>query len=135
MDTLAVIVYDTMWNSTALMAEIIANGVVSEKAQVKVMPLFSNNRSDIATELLDAGALIVGSPTLNQQMFPTLADTFCYLKGLKRKNLIGQAFGSYGWGEEAIKLIQNELTQMNVSLISNAVNAKYVPDENSLFKC
>jgi flavorubredoxin len=132
----AVIVYDTMWNSTALMAAAIADGVVSEKSvQVKVMPLASSYRSDIVTELLDAGALIVGSPTLNQQMFPTLADIFCYLKGLKRKNLIGQAFGSYGWGGEAIKLIQNELVQMGVNLVADAVSVKYVPDRDILTKC
>ena len=131
----AVIVYDTMWNSTALMAKAIADGIVGEKAQVKVMPRSGNSRSDIATELLDAGALIIGSPTLNQQMFPTIADTLCYLKGLKRKNLIGQAFGSYGWGGEAIKIIQSELVQLGINLVADAVNAKYVPRPDALVKC
>jgi flavorubredoxin len=131
----AVIVYDTMWHSTALMASAIADGVIGENVNVKVMPLSGSNRSDIATELLEAGALIVGSPTLNQQMFPTIADTLCYLKGLKRKNLIGQAFGSYGWGGEAIKLIQSELTQMGVNLVADAVNVKYVPRPDALAKC
>lgn len=132
----AVIVYDTMWQSTALMASTIADGIITnENAQVKVMPLSGSNRSDIAVELLEAGALIVGSPTINQQMFPTIADVLCYLKGLKRKNLIGQVFGSYGWAGEATKLIQEELKQMHIELISEAVTAKYVPTTDVLAKC
>ena len=70
----AVVVYDSMWDSTDVMARAIAEGLIHSGASVKVMPLSGSHRSDIATELLEAGALIVGSPTLNNQMFPTVAD-------------------------------------------------------------
>ncbi len=131
----AVIFYDTMWNSTTTMADAIADGVISEGVKAVVMPLRASNRSDIALEILEAGALIAGSPTINQQMFPTLADIFCYLRGLKRQNLIGQAFGSFGWAGEATKLIQQELTNMNVELVADPVAIQYVPTSDDLTKC
>jgi flavorubredoxin len=57
------------------------------------------------TEVLDARAVIVGSPTLNNNLFPTVSDFLTYMKGLKPHNKIGAAFGSYGWSGEAVKQI------------------------------
>ena len=51
----------------------------------------------------------VGSPTLNNQLFPTVSDFLAYMKGLKPNNKIGAAFGSYGWSGESVKLITKEL--------------------------
>ena len=130
-----VICYDTMWNSTAQMANSFADGVMAENVLVKVLALATAHRSDIATELLDAGALLVGSPTINNQMFPTVADTLCYLKGLKLQNLIGQVFGSYGWSGESIKFLQKEFQEMKIKLFADATKVKYVPDKACLADC
>ncbi|MCK4608185.1 MAG: flavodoxin domain-containing protein [Gammaproteobacteria bacterium] len=131
----AVIAYDTMWQSTAKMAHSIADGLLAENIEVKVMPLSGSHRSDIIAELLEAGAFIVGSPTINQQLFPTVAAMLCYFKGLKPQNLIGQVFGSYGWGAEAIKLLQDELKTMQIELVENPVSVKYVPTAEVLTNC
>ena len=130
-----VIVYDTMWHSTALMAKAIAEGAASAKVDVKVLPLASVHRSDVATEILTAKALLLGSPTINQQMFPSMADALCYLKGLKPKKLLGQAFGSYGWSGDAVVLLQKELQTMQINLVGNAITVKYVPTVADLAKC
>ena len=130
-----VIVYDTMWKSTAAMAHSIADGAMTKGVAVEVLTLSGTHRSDIATEVLTAGALVIGSPTLNGSMFPTVADTLCYIKGLRPVNLVGQTFGSYGWGGEATKEITEILTKMHVKLIGAPITAKYVPDEAELFKC
>jgi flavorubredoxin len=124
-----------MWNSTAMMAEAIVDGLVSGGAAVKVMPLKSFHRSDIATEILDAGAIIVGSPTLNNGIFPTLADTMTYLKGLKPKGLKGAAFGSFGWSGEATAVLTTMLTEMGVEMIADPLKIKYVPDAADLTLC
>lgn len=124
-----------MWKSTAKMAKSIADGVMAENSPVKIMPLSVFHRSDIANELLEAGALIIGSPTINNQIFPTLADTICYLKGLKRQNLIGQTFGSYGWSGESIKILQDELINIKVKLCGDPIKIKYVPTNDDLAEC
>jgi flavorubredoxin len=131
----AVIVYDTMWQSTAVMARVISEGLASAGSSAKVMPLGSSHRSDVATEILDAGALVVGSPTLNNTIFPTVADVLTYLKGLKPRNLIGAVFGSYGWSGEAVKQLQETLREMKVDLVADGLSVRYVPDEDALSKC
>jgi flavorubredoxin len=127
----AVVVFDTMWGSTDKLARAAAEGLIAAGVETLVMPLRGNHRSDVATELLEAGALLVGSPTLNKQLFPTVADVLSYLKGLRRKNLVGAAFGSYGWGGESIKLVQDALTEMGVAT-AEPLKCQYVPDSAAL---
>ncbi len=131
----AVIVYDTMWGSTAKMANAIADGVASTGIEIKIIPLASSDRSEVATEMLEAGAFIVGSPTINNQIFPSLADVLTYLKGLRPHNLIGAAFGSYGWSGESVKQVNQYLTDMNVELVSDGIKNQYVPREDKLKEC
>jgi flavorubredoxin len=131
----AVVVFDTMWYSTAKMAEAIAEGLLAGGAQPKIMPLKANHRSNVATEILDAGAVVVGSPTLNNNMYPTVADLLVYLKGLKPKNLVGAAFGSYGWSGEAVGQVRGMLEEMKIDLVDEGLRIKFVPDGASLSKC
>jgi len=131
----AVVIYDTMWHSTETMAEAIVSGLASEGVPAKPIHIRSSHRSDIITEILDAKAVIIGSPTLNNQMFPTVADTLTYIKGLKPKNKIGAAFGSYGWSGEAVKLINKELEAMKFEVIDSGVKLQYVPDKDGIKAC
>jgi flavorubredoxin len=131
----AVVIFDTMWGSTASMASAVADGVSDSGSDVKILPLNASHRSDIAAELLSSGAMAVGSPTLNNNIFPTLADTLVYLKGLKPKNKIGAVFGSYGWSGESTKYLSQILEDMKVEIVGDAVKARYVPDTGTLFQC
>lgn len=130
----AIIVYDTMWHSTAKMAQAICDGLHDGGAPVAMFPMSGSHRSDVATALLDAGALLVGSPTLNNNIFPTVADVLTYVKGLRPQGLIGATFGSYGWGGEAVGQLNDILTAMKVDLVGE-VKAKYVPDAQALAQC
>jgi flavorubredoxin len=132
----AVIAYDTMWHSTEKMAEAIAAGLNGMGIYAMPMHLRTHNRSDIITEVFDAGAVIVGSPTLNNGVFPTVSDFLTYMKGLKPKNKIGAAFGSYGWSGESVKIIHRELEEMKFNMIENAdLSIKFVPDAQDIKVC
>ena len=130
----AVIVYDTMWKSTETMARAVYSGLQREGISIKFMSLNDNHRSDIITEIIDAKAILIGSPTLNNGVLPRVADFLTYLKGLKPRNKIGAAFGSYGWSGEAVKIINTALEEMKVELVSPGVRHKYVPSHDSLME-
>ncbi|MCP4747468.1 MAG: FprA family A-type flavoprotein [Desulfobacteraceae bacterium] len=127
----AVLVYDTMWHSTEKMANAIASGLAAEGIDVRPMYLRKWHRSDIMTEVLDAKAVIIGSPTLNNSLFPTVSDIITYMKGLKPQNKIGAAFGSYGWSGEAVKQITKELQEMKFEIIE-PIRKQYIPDKKGL---
>ena len=129
------IVYDTMWKNTERMASAIAEGLENQGISVKLMSMSGNHRSDVAYELLDAGALFVGSPTLNNNIFPTVADVLTYLKGLKPRNLVGAAFGSYGWSGESVRQVEDILREMKVDLLSGGITCRNAPDSDTIDKC
>lgn len=131
----ALVIYDTMWQSTRYMAEAIAQGIWQKGVEVKVMHLREWHRSDIITEVLDAKGVVVGSPTLNNGLFPTVADFLTYMKGLRPQNKIGAAFGSYGWSGEAANLIYKELEAMKFKMVGEPFKIQYVPDQESLNRC
>jgi len=131
----AVVVYDTMWHSTEAMAETIASALIEEGVNAKPMHLRNCHRSDIITEVLDAGAILVGSPTLNNNIFPTVADFLTYMKGLKPQNKISAPFGSYGWSGESVKLITKELEEMKFDIVDPGVRLQYRPDAEGLAAC
>jgi flavorubredoxin len=131
----AIIVYDTMWHSTEIMADAIASGIADTGVKVRPMKLREWHRSDIMTEVLDAKAVIVGSPTLNNGLFPTVSDFMTYMKGLKPLNKIGAAFGSYGWSGESAKLIQKELESMKFDMKEPELRIQYIPDPAGIEKC
>jgi flavorubredoxin len=131
----AVVIYDTMWHSTEAMAHALCEGLISEGVDVTPMHLRRWHRSEVMTEVLDAGAVIVGSPTLNNGVFPTVMDMLTYMKGLKPMNKIAAAFGSYGWSGEAVKYLNEALVSMNMTLVDEGVRLPYVPDEEGLEAC
>ena len=131
----AVVVYGTMWHSTEKMALAIAEGLLSNRIQVKMMSMAECHRSDVVYEILDAGALLVGSSTLNNHMLPQIADILTYLKGLKPQNLMGTAFGSYGWSGEATRQIQDMLAEFKVAPVGEPIRVKNVPDPHVLAQC
>jgi flavorubredoxin len=131
----AVIIYDTMWHSTEEMALAIAGGIREAGIQVLPMKLRDWHRSDIMTEVLDAGAVVVGSPTLNNGLFPTVSDMLTYMKGLKPQNKLAAAFGSYGWSGESVKLINQEFEAMKLTPIDEGLKVQYVPTKEHLAAC
>ncbi|MCP4118688.1 MAG: FprA family A-type flavoprotein [Desulfobacteraceae bacterium] len=134
-DKKALIVFDTMWKSTAAMAKEIARGVESQGVKVRVMNTRKCHRSDIMTEMLDAKALVVGSPTLNNGIFPVVADVLTYIKGLRPKNRLAAAFGSFGWSGEAVKILNKEFEAMNLEVVDPGLAVKYVPEPKDLAQC
>jgi flavorubredoxin len=131
----AVVVYGTMWHSTEKMARAISESLAQEGIKVKLLSMNETHRSEVVYEVLEAGALIVGSPTLNNNILPQMADVMTYLKGLKPANLIGAAFGSYGWSGESVKHLEAMLKEMKVEIAAEAVSVKNVPDSGVLEKC
>jgi len=131
----ALVIYDSMWRSTAKMAQAIGGAIAREGVSVRMFDLAVNHRSDIMTEVLEARALVFGSPTLNNGMLPRMADFLCYLKGLRPKGKVGAAFGSFGWSGEAVKHMNNAMGEMEIELVDDGLKVKNVPTEEDFVKC
>ena len=130
----AVIVYDTMWGSTEKVANALFGGLASEGVEVKIHKLGSSHNSDVIADILEAKAVLVGTPTLNNGLFPTVASFLSYMKGLKPKNKIGAVFGSFGWGGGAKRAAEEEMKAAGIDLVESELDFKFRPTEEELEK-
>jgi flavorubredoxin len=128
----ALIVYDTMWGATKEIALKLRAGLEDAGIPVTIRFLQTSHISDIMTDVLTAKAILIGTPTLNNGMLPTVAAFLTYLKGLKPKKRIGFAFGSYGWGGQGAKEVKAAMESMGWQVPLDIANIQYTPDEGEL---
>jgi len=131
----AVVIYDTMWNGTARMAEAIGEGIEAEGVQFKIYHAGISDRNDVLTEIFKAKAVVLGSPTFNQGVLPTIAPIMEDLRGLKFQNKIGAAFSSFGWSGEGLGIIEEHLNRCKIPLVTPGVKAKWQPGSEDLDRC
>ena len=128
------IVYDTMWNSTRLMAEAIARGIKAQApaTTVKIFNAAKEDKNDILTEVFRSKAVLVGSPTINYGYSYAVAGILEMLKGMRLKKKKAAAFGSYGWSGEGAKLISAALTEAGFEVADEGCRTLWVPYEKAL---
>jgi flavorubredoxin len=131
----AVIIYDSMWDGTRHMAEAVGEGLAAAGIPYHIFYIATADRNDVITEIFKAKAIIVGAPTFNQGLLPTIAPVLEDLKGLKFRNKIGAAFGSYGWSGESVKIIEDHLALSKIPVIAPGVLAKWQPKPEDLVRC
>ncbi len=128
----AVILYDTMWNGTRRLGEAIGDGLADVGVDYKMLHTAVTDRNDVLVEVFKARTIIVGSPTLNNGLLPTIMPLLHDLKGLRFKNKLGAAFGSYGWSGESVKIIEEHLAECKIPLVREGVRCKWQPTADDL---
>ncbi|MEZ5334576.1 MAG: FprA family A-type flavoprotein [Methanolobus sp.] len=129
------VIYDTMWGSTEKMAMEIVEGARSSGVEVRLRHLRKNDWSLTMKELMDASIVAIGSPTMNNGMFFTLAGFLNYMKGLRPKGKKYFLFGSYGWGGGAVKGMEKELESGRFELAMESLQIKFRPYEEDKKTC
>ncbi len=134
-DGSVVIVYDTMWKATEKMGQAIAEGLEKEGVKYKFFNMAVCDRNDVLTEIFKTKGIIIGSPALNSGLLPTIKPILEDLKGLKFKNKVGAAFGSFGWSGENVKLIEETLVKAKIQILQEGIKFKWQPSKEELEKC
>lgn len=130
----AIVVYDSMWGNTEVMARAIMEAFMEKNIDVRLYNINETEDSDIITEVADAKYIAVGSSTLNNNMLPSIAGFLYYLKGLAPVDLKYIAFGSYGWGGQSIKQVADFLDALNYKPLIDPVRMLYNPQDEGLTK-
>ncbi|OPZ86297.1 MAG: Nitric oxide reductase [bacterium ADurb.Bin429] len=131
----AVVVYDTMWQATRRMAEAIGEGLLESGVNFTLQNLAVTDRNDVLAEIFRVRLLVVGSPTMNRGILPSLSPLLTDLKGLRFKHKLGAAFGSYGWHAESVTQIEAHLSQCGISVIQPGITCQWQPSDDDLTRC
>jgi flavorubredoxin len=129
------VIYDTMWESTAAMAQAILDGASLPGVTTRLIHIRRSNLTRIAAEVLDAAAVAFGSSTLNRGMMPMAAAALSYLEGLRPQNKVAVAFGSYGWGRGGPEAVDKSLRAMQWEVLREPLRARYRPTAETLEEC
>ncbi len=129
----AVIVYDSMWGATAALAEAAMAEFQDAGIPVTKHCLAVENVSEVIVDFLDAKYVLIGNPTLNNQLFPRVAGFLAYMKGLNPRNKTALAFGSYGWRPGVVKQIQQAFDELGWQSVE-PFEEKYTPKSDVLDK-
>ncbi len=131
------IAYDSMWNATRRMAEAIGKGIktVNPNITIKLFHTGKTDKNDVITEIFKSKAVLVGSSTINKGILTSIAALLEEVKGLAFKNKKAAAFGSYGWGGEGVKIINERLKECGFDLMNDGIRVIWNPDEDGLNKC
>jgi flavorubredoxin len=128
------IVFDTMWQSTDIMAREIARGISNEDVEVRLYNLRTSEWSMIIKDIIESRLVAIGSPTLNMGMYPSVGGFLTFLKGIRPPNKKAVAFGSYGWNKGAVRDINVRLKEMDFEVLES-LELQYVPTREDLATC
>ncbi|SHJ35831.1 MBL fold metallo-hydrolase [Halodesulfovibrio aestuarii] len=124
------IIYDSMYNSTKVIAETIAHGILqhSPATRVKLFHAGKADKNDIITEVFRSKAVLLGSPTFNKGPLSSLSALIEDFHGLKFMGKKANAFTSYGWSGEAAKLMLAQLMDAGFEITGDGFRVNWRMD-------
>jgi flavorubredoxin len=128
--------YVSAYNNTRIMAEKIAEGITeSGELETDVCDLENMNPGFIEQKLIESSALILGSPTFSQNILLPVYQVFAMINPIRDKGKPAAAFGSYGWSGEAAKIINSNLANLKLKVVSEGLMIRFCPHNEVLEKC
>lgn len=130
------IAYVSAYENTTLMAEKIA--VALRQAcdfQVTICDIESISAAELEDKIAHCTGIIVGSPTINQNILPQIYNLFATINPIRDKGKLAAAFGSYGWSGEASKMIESNFTMLKLKLFDQNLMVKFKPHEPEFERC
>lgn len=125
------IVYVTMWRSTEKMIQPIAETLASEGIEIALYNLAVADIGDVAKDLVDSRAIVLGVPTVLGGMHPLGMYATYLVKVLRPPIKYGVVLGSYGWGGCVVKTVQEILGQSKIEIVG-AMEINGPPTENDI---
>lgn len=98
-----IVVYVTMWKSTEAMVEAMVETLLAEGLEVSLHNLVHADLGDVARDLVDSRAIVLGTPTVLGGMHPLAIYAAFLVKALRPPLEYGAVLSSYGWGGGAVK--------------------------------
>jgi flavorubredoxin len=126
-----IIVYVTMWGSTEKMIQAIAETLASEGIEVALHNLVSADLGEVAKDLVDARAIVLGAPTVLAGMHPLGVYATYLVKVLHPPTKFGIVLSSYGWGGGTVKHVQEILGPSKIEVVG-AMEVNGPPTENDV---
>jgi flavorubredoxin len=121
--------------NTGIMARKIADGARSKGVFVEVFDAVEINPDEHVDKIEHADALLLGSPTINNNAVKPVWDVLNALISIDVKGKVAGSFGSYGWSGDAVEQLDSRLSAMKFKVPLDGIKAVLVPNEEELQAC
>jgi len=132
-DNRVFIPYVSAYHKTGVIAESIATGVkkvnemIAETCDIETVSL-----GDLDASMAKSVAVVVGCPTINQNILLPIYKLFAVINPIRDKKKIAGGFGSYGWSGEGKTIIESNLKSLKLNYFGEGLFVKFSPDEKDL---
>jgi flavorubredoxin len=128
--------YVSAYGNTARLAEKIAEGIrAAGNFETDVCDIEAMPAGEIDQKIAMANAIIIGSPTINQNTLLQIYTLFALINPIRDKGKLAAAFGSYGWSGEGQKIIESNLANLKLTLMGENVFIKFTPHHEAEIQC
>jgi len=127
---LVVLPYITMHNSTKKMVDFLVSSLVENGVSVEQFNLAVTDIGKLAIALVDAGTIVIGTPTVLAGPHPNVVYGAYLANALRPKAKFLSIIGSYGWGGKTVEILAGMIPNLKVEVIE-PVLAKGLPSEDN----
>lgn len=128
-DNAILIAFVSAYGYTRQMANAIAEGIRQEgSCRVNIADIEHMLPGDLEELIVCSKYLLIGSPTINQNTLLPIYRLFSLINPVRDRGKKAAVFGSYGWSGEAVKIIESNLQNLKLNVITEAVTCKFLPD-------
>ncbi len=130
-DKRVLIAYVSAYGYTAEMGAKIGEGLAMNKdIHINLLDIENILTGDLESHVVNSDAIIIGSPTINQNTLLPVYRLFSVINPIRDKGKPAAAFGSYGWSGEAIKIIEANLESLKLKPVQDGIGAKFSPNND-----
>ena len=124
------IAFVSAYGYTKEMAVFLAEGIKQAgEIETELMDLEVSSLGEMEEKMIRNSALVVGSPTINQNTLLPVYKLFSIVNPIRDKGKPAAAFGSFGWSGEAIGIVEENLKQLKFKLFDLNASYKFYPQD------
>lgn len=123
--------YVSMHGSTKQMVDRLVSALVDAGVHVEQFDLTVTDIGKLAISLVDAGSIVLGTPTIHAGPHPYAAYCALLANALRPKAKFLSIIGSYGWGGKTVDTLAGMISNLKVEIL-DPVFCKGLPKEEDL---
>jgi flavorubredoxin len=125
---IVVLPYISMHDSTRRMVEYLVGALAQRGVTVKQFDLTVTDTGKLATALVDAATVVIGTPTVLAGPHPNVVYAVSLVNALRPKLRFVSIIGSYGWGGKTVEQLSGMIPNLKVEILE-PVLSKGFPKE------
>jgi anaerobic nitric oxide reductase flavorubredoxin len=113
------LIYGSMYGNTEIVMNAVAEGIAAEGVSLDIFDVSRNHVSYILPSLWTKRGVMIGAPTYEVSLFPTMAEVLNMAAHKRIQHKKAAYFGSYGWSGGALKGVKKIVEPLKWEIVDS----------------